>query len=174
MTAAAPRWTPARIRQATPYPKPTNALSRIEAALRAAEYGDWLLKHFAKHADVIHDGRSLNTHPSGMIETHSFDHRGDWLLVPVSPQILDALAQIGAATEDFECAADEEPDVDDEPSLGSRNTFTQVGWGTQHSDIIDAEEQHDGREPDYDGETQSWESWVPSSRPISARARRRA
>lgn len=160
-------WTPAAIRAATPHPKPTNALSRIEASFYVAGDGDWLLRHIAEFGSIINDGRALRG-------DCRLGHNGEWLLVPVTAGMVDALASIGAELADLEPAEDDEHGGDDEPSLGSRNTFTQVGWGTQHSDIVDAEDQHDGAEPDHDAETQSWESWTPPSPPTRRSARRRA
>src|SRR5262249_19421016 len=45
-----------------------------------------------------------------------------------------------------------EPDVDDEPSLGSLNRVNQRGWGS--SGTNDLEDEHDGREPSEDSITE--------------------
>ena len=50
-----------------------------------------------------------------------------------------------------------EPDVDAEPSLGSTGTCNQRDWAQLQVGWIDAEAEHDGREPDADPElTLGW------------------
>lgn len=107
MTAATTRWTPRKIRNATPFPKPVGA---ITAALHGT-YGltplHGLLAYFANHADLLERGPTLAHDETDIV------HRGEWLVVPVNAEILDALASFGAQLEDLEDGDDTEPEESD-------------------------------------------------------------
>jgi hypothetical protein len=75
--------------------------------------------------------------------------------------MIDALDAMDAPAEDLEendQGGDEhdgrEPDVDEEPSLGSfdRMTDQRKSWRVYGRFGLDCEHKHDGREPDADGE----------------------
>ena len=51
-----------------------------------------------------------------------------WLLVPADPRLLDTLATFGAEAEDRENDLEDEPQRDDEPSLGGLEYINQQAW----------------------------------------------
>ena len=51
-----------------------------------------------------------------------------WLLVPADPRLLDTLAVFGAEAEDRENDLEDEPQRDDEPSLGGLECTNQAAW----------------------------------------------
>ena len=73
-------------------------------------------------------------------------------------KMIAALDVMDAPAEDLEATGDEEPAGDeDEPSLGAANLHelrSQENWAgpPQHSGQLDCEDEHDGSEPDEDGE----------------------
>jgi len=119
-----------------------------------------VLQHIAKHADLLDDGPRLP------LDETDFRHTGEWLIVPVARFMLDALAVFEAGCEDLEDGADHEPTEDEEPSLGSLNTFSQNGWAAGDLDsrwdreADDADDEPNGDleldrsdfEPDHDDE----------------------
>ena len=103
-------WTPARIRAATPFPKPQGEISKA----RSAEYGEIvgpiesteraMLRTIAETADLIDAGRpdSWNGGPRY------------WLLVPAPAELIEFLATFEADRAALEPDHDREPDCDDE------------------------------------------------------------
>ena len=51
-----------------------------------------------------------------------------WLLVPADARLLDTLAVFGAEAEDREMDLEDEPQSDDEPSLGGLECINQIAW----------------------------------------------
>ena len=83
-----------------------------------------------------------------------------WLLVPADPRLLDTLAVFGAEAEDRENDLEDEPQRDDEPSLGGLECINQQAWSRGDDD--DAELDECDKEPDD-----------PKARERFTRARRR-
>jgi hypothetical protein len=75
-----------------------------------------------------------------------------WLLVPVGPDLFDALAAFEAGLEDDEDDDPGEEGADREPSLGATNGIDQSKSWRSNGALDDAEHEHDGREPDEDKE----------------------
>ena len=69
-----------------------------------------------------------------------------WLLVPADPRLLDTLAAFGAEAEDRENDLEDEPQADDEPSLGGLEQVNQQAWS--HGCYSDAELDECDKEPD--------------------------
>lgn len=152
MSAAKPyNWTPARIRAATPHPKPQGALARvydleagrIDAGRDVTPAERALLRHIAAEADVVAE----TPHPDLRVYLPVI-----WVLVPLQRRHLDMLAEF--ETDEREADTDREPDVDREPSLGAANVghnYDQTNWGTPSSMWdADCELDDSDREPDQD------------------------
>jgi hypothetical protein len=122
------RWTAARIRRAILLPKPRGAIAAYRTGMTARSDELVLVRHIAETADLIDVGPTA----AGTA----------WLLVPMPAAMLDALAVIGAATEDFEDGHDREDAADGEPSIGALERVDQRTW---------AEGGLDDREDDPDG-----------------------
>jgi len=68
-------------------------------------------------------------------------------------KLIDVLDTADAPSEDLEDTADDEPPVDEEPSLGSvDNATNQDKWAPPGYGIDLEGDEHDGREPDVDDE----------------------
>jgi hypothetical protein len=117
-------WTPARIRKATPLPKPEGARFRYYsqengAAIRppATPLELLILRHIVDHGDVLDVAqrarpRIVTTLPGRRVPTPVYS---EWLLVPMPRAMIDALAAFDAGLEDFEDVGDSEPSSDAEP-----------------------------------------------------------
>ncbi len=109
------RWTPGRIRKATPFPKPHGAIDKLfdRPVLNPmpAEV-DFIVRKLAE-ADVL----DVATRNSEGFPTY-------WLLVPVGAAELERLGRFGAQYDDLE-DDEREPDQDDEPELGATNDVDQ-------------------------------------------------
>jgi hypothetical protein len=175
-------WTAEEIRAATPFPKPEGQVDRFLQSLDPGKTTHWVLQYIAEHGDIIDDGRWL---PPGEAPCN---HRGQWLLVPISPRILDVLAQIDAELADLDPGADAAPDQDDEPSLGANEGTSQVGpwrprWPWDVDVELDAadEESNGDDEPEHsddencdnepNGADLIWApDWPPKGLPVFATA----
>lgn len=138
MSAAAQRWTPARIRKVTPFPKPAGAIAKARAYGEGATHQVTarevaLLRYIAEHADFIDK-------PVPVSERGAMP--GCWLLVPMPNRLLSLLFAFEAELADLEDGADDEPDDDGEPSLAApeRTNQTSVGGTIGGSDDRDNEE----------------------------------
>jgi hypothetical protein len=150
------RWTPARIRKATPFPKPQGAIAAAmgDVADSATSLGLQLklLRHIAAHGDLIDQPV---VEPGSIFES-PVKMRGQWLLVPLSLDMLDALAEFEAHLADLESDLDDyEPDVDREqddadaePNLGQPEG--RLGLWADHG-AMDREEDHLEDEIETDG-----------------------
>ena len=69
-----------------------------------------------------------------------------WLLVPADPRLLNTLAVFGAEAKDRENDLEDEPQADDEPSLGGLEYINQQAWA--HGGYSDGELDECDKEPD--------------------------
>lgn len=164
------RWTPSRIRNATPFPKPRGAIDKELEFRGGPDHlidldGRHLLAHIIRYADVL----DVTTNGKSSAEALWDSEPTRWLLVPMPPKLLHLLEWLGADREDLEDGADDEHDgTHEEPSLGSIGAIDQTAWAADLSaketdvELDDAEgpEGDDEREPDL-----GWEHWTPISGP---------
>jgi hypothetical protein len=131
---------PPGIRKAILLPKPQGAIDDLSDRLESFDCAHWVLEYIAQHGNIINDGRRLP-------EAAWFSYTGQWLLVPVMPDMIDALALVGAERSDLEPNGDREPDVDAELSIGATDAVGQrkawadhdppAGFDRQADDVHD-------------------------------------
>lgn len=116
------------------FPKPVGAIAAAEHELDGRQ---WLreptrrqvavLRHIVDHGDIIDLPAVCDD--QGPV-------RGQWLLVPLDPEMLDVLARFEAELTDLEIEhGDRELDADREPLLGAaENHHKQHGWAAGVTD----------------------------------------
>lgn len=153
MTASEVRWTPARIRKATAYPKPEGAIRKLrdEQAGRFGPLPDlsplerMVLRHIANELDILDvvtptdDGRDMD----------------QWMVVRAPAWLLGCLAEFEADREDLEDGHDTEPeetdndietepDDDTEPSVVRPTTMDRAGLTNDeaHPTLLEHQAKH--------------------------------
>ncbi len=86
---------------------------------------DWELNHVV--GDLAPRERKALAHICETADLLTVDEE-PWLLVPADPRLLDTLAVFGAEAEDREMDLEDEPQADDEPSLGGLECINQQAW----------------------------------------------
>jgi hypothetical protein len=145
--ASPQRWTPSRIRSATPFPRPRGARAEAiayrggGAARDLASLERRLLRAIISKADLL-----------GPVTKDELGREERWLLVPAQRWMLDLMAVFEVEREDLEDGHDAEDDgCGEEPSLGSSEDVVDQSLWAAGFDSLEPDREEEGWD-DEDGD----------------------